>query len=43
MKRGEASIELTVSMSWKLLKKPGFKKYSSNDSFEDDNNHADIW
>ncbi|KAG1842848.1 hypothetical protein F4604DRAFT_1689715 [Suillus subluteus] len=42
-KKGEASTELTVSMAWKLLKKPGFKKYSSNDSFEDDNDCADIW
>ncbi|KAG1846542.1 hypothetical protein F4604DRAFT_1688357 [Suillus subluteus] len=42
-KKGEASTELTVSMAWKLLKKPGFEKYSSNDSFEDDDDHADIW
>ncbi|KAG2347029.1 hypothetical protein BDR05DRAFT_996814 [Suillus weaverae] len=40
-KKGVAAMELTVSMAWKLLKKPGFEKYTSNDSSEDD--HADIW
>ncbi|KAG1901073.1 uncharacterized protein F5891DRAFT_1187771 [Suillus fuscotomentosus] len=41
-KKGEAATELTVSMAWKLLKKPGFDKYTSNDSFEDEDDHADI-
>ncbi|KAG1738089.1 uncharacterized protein EDB91DRAFT_1082851 [Suillus paluster] len=41
-KKGEASTELTVSMAWKLLKKPGFERYSSNDSFEDDDDDVDI-
>ncbi|KAG1884619.1 hypothetical protein F4604DRAFT_1676738 [Suillus subluteus] len=40
--KGEASTELTVSMAGKLLKKPSFQKYSSNDSFEDNDNHVDI-
>lgn len=42
-KKGEAATELTVSMAWKLLKKPGFDKYTSNDSFEDEDDRVDVW
>ncbi|KAG1889011.1 uncharacterized protein F5891DRAFT_1198892 [Suillus fuscotomentosus] len=42
-KKGEAATELTVSMAWKLLKKPSFDKYTSNDSFKDEDDRADVW
>jgi hypothetical protein len=43
IKKGAAATELTVLMAWKLLKKPGFEMYTSNDSFDEDNDYVNIW
>ncbi|KAG2152690.1 hypothetical protein DEU56DRAFT_727716, partial [Suillus clintonianus] len=42
-KKGTAATELTVSMAWKVLKKPGFEKYTGNDMSDEDDDRADIW
>ncbi|KAG0698921.1 hypothetical protein DFH29DRAFT_1002376 [Suillus ampliporus] len=42
-KKGAESIQLTMSMAYKYLKKPGFNNHNSADSVDEMDDCADIW